>query len=47
MEMCREAILMRDHNGDLPLHLACQKGHVEVASKLLDMEGGTLEKKYR
>ena len=47
IEICRKAILKKDNNGDLPLHLACQRGHTKVAKELLDLECDTLERKYR
>ena len=47
IEICRKAILKKENNGDLPLHLACQRGHTKVAKELLDLECDTLERKYR
>lgn len=46
IEKCRDVIKYKDCNGDMALHLACRRGHLEVVKEILDLEPTTVGMKY-
>ena len=46
IEKCRDVIKCVDSEGNMALHLACRKGHLEVTKKILDWEPTTVGNKY-
>lgn len=43
---CRESIKCRDNEGNMALHLACRKGHLNVVKKIMEWEPTTLGTRY-
>ena len=43
---CRDVIKYHDSNGDMALHLACRRGHLDVVKEILEWEPTTVGNKY-
>ena len=46
IDRCREVARVRDCQGNMGLHLACRRGHLEVAREILEWEPTTVGNKY-
>ena len=42
IEICRDAITIKDEDGNMALHLACRKGHLKVVQEIVCLEAKTI-----